>query len=1221
MEHTNDKDFLVARQNIIDQLKKSSIGGDWRSNESSSINYDPLYHFISGVIYPQDPENTGFFSDNNRDDENENPENESSDLFNEEENYKNISRSDQDDENDEKINNTIDQSTQLKQSAFGLTCISEQNELLTVNYGFSEYKPIFVKDVPEKKYFAVTKSKEAKERSIRNFDTRELAQEYVAGRPSKNYVIQERAKGMMGWKQIKHNGTHQFNLANISGVKTYDINPKLELRLSTRSKKNIAINTISISHKLHQTDGRSYETEDCYFQVGFEVCAENYDFKQIEPSLQSNAGDEAKSLALLFRDKLSYATGNGCGTDWEISTPPKKVWTEFLPEYEVKSIEPTGDFDLSMSRLANINDEEPKVDTFNILNDLSDSYKSWIENQEQQIESLDISHHETAKKHIDAARIWSKRISDGIDLLLKSEDAFTSFRLLNLAMLIQANRLTFLKQKEKDQDLQVDSENRFLKDKFNTNNHNDLEYRWRPFQLAFVIGMIPDILDPENSKTRDSVDLIWFPTGGGKTEAYLGVLGFSVIYRRIIDPEDDGVNAIMRYTLRLLTADQFRRSASLICALDFIRREKILSTDLGDKNISIGLWLGKKANPLTHKAAISEWKRLDRNGNQTFMLSECPWCKTHLTNQDNSGYESRRSKLIIRCPDEKCYFHEYLPIYLWQEAIFEEKPTLLLATVDNFAKLAWLPSALNLFNDLTKSPPDLIIQDELHLISGPIGSMVGLYETILLKILEREGIKPKIIGATATLSIEGGQSKSLYRGRESSIFPPQVLSWGDSFFAKEQDKKPGRKYLGFFGSSKGSMIESAFYAAIPLLQAVNKKLPILVSDAVEGSNNIQISDLDIKAGSKFSIFQKLESTSGLTEFVEYTIKEVKKYSEYLLAELDSPLLAPIHKGSEIYPNPQATEHAASPYGTLVWYFNSKRELAYISNQEIRMNDVLKNNARFENAGRLSDGNVPYRFARKIRQTRELTGRLSQDEIQSIILELRQPWYQVMSQENKKRGIDILYSTNMISVGVDISRLGLMIVHGHPRSTSEYIQATSRVGRQFPGLVVTVYNHAKSKDRSIYEMFKNYHQSFYRFVESVSVTPFSSGAREKALPAVFIALARSFGVSSPSLKTNDYPLLEKAKNWLLDSMDLVDPEERKMGEKELNNIISKWKNSQPESWGNMGGKTPDEVRLMGPSGSPINQNTIFNAPTSMRAVGSGVDVKFYVSDTGDEEDEF
>ena len=323
-------------------------------------------------------------------------------------------------------------------------------------------------------------------------------------------------------------------------------------------------------------------------------------------------------------------------------------------------------------------------------------------------------------------------------------------------------------------------------------------------------------------------------------------------------------------------------------------------------------------------------------------------------------------------------------------------------------------------------------------------------------------------------------------------------------------------------------------------------------------------------------------------------------------------------GAGIYPNPSSSDMARDPYGTLVWYFNSKRELAYISNQENRMRDRLKSDARYQNAGNLGDSKAPSRFARRINHTEELTGRLSQDEIQNIIAEVRKPWTQVMTQFDRKTGIDILYSTNMISVGVDISRLGLMLVHGHTRSTSEYIQATSRVGRQYPGLVVTAYNHGKSKDRSIYENFKNYHQSFYRFVETVSVTPYSSGARAKALPAVFIALARAFGVKQPSVSSNDETALTGAKDWLLSSVDLVDAEEYANTEKEINLIIKKWKNSQPTAWGQMGGMTQDEVKLMGVSGEPENNNIIFQAPTSMRTVAAGINIKFF-DEYGDLED--
>ena len=212
---------------------------------------------------------------------------------------------------------------------------------------------------------------------------------------------------------------------------------------------------------------------------------------------------------------------------------------------------------------------------------------------------------------------------------------------------------------------------------------------------------------------------------------------------------------------------------------------------------------------------------------------------------------------------------------------------------------------------------------------------------------------------------------------------------------------------------------------------------------------------------------------------------------------------------------------------------------------------------------------------------------------------------------------------MISVGVDISRLGLMLMHGHPRTTSEYIQATSRVGRRYPGLVTTVYNHHKSKDRSTYEMFKNYHQSFYRFVETVSVTPFSSGARARALPAIFVSLARHFGIGNPSLNDNshDNNALDKAREWILSSLTLVDPEEYNNTEKELDRIIKKWKSRLPTQWGKMGGMTNDEVRLLGVMGDPESDLTVFKAPISMRSVDAGVGVEFFKELEEIEEDEY
>lgn len=1162
LQEPKTEQYLDARKRIVNDLKNAVIGCDWQSDEEKTLNYNPLYHFVSGIIYPVTKIGKGFLKEQSS--ENDITEEMLVDEQQEEVESNLNSKSSNDDGEDEdplEEQNIIDQSTQYRQSSCGINFITSINEEIHIKYGFSKYEEDKIETAHGKKT---------------------------------NYI------------QKKTTEEIKFKIDANSINRSEQISENLILRLDSRKSNEQIISTVSISHQLQQDIETPFLLNDCYFHVGIQVKTIKDSFKPIKTPLQAGSGDQAASLDLLFRKKLSYATGNGCATDWDEGSKCKKIWTDFLPSYEVKSIEPTSEFDindLKMEKLANIEEEFSNDEALKGVTDICEQYKKWINEQEIEAKNLSSEHQLTANKHILSAKNWQRRIEKGVEIIKSNEDASLAFRLANHAMLIQANRLNLLERKKSNE--QIKCSNKDLFEDLKQNDHKKITYSWRPFQLAFVVGMISDIVNPETEKFRDQVDLIWFPTGGGKTEAYLGVLAFSILYRRILDPDDAGVVALMRYTLRLLTSDQFRRSSALICALDYIRANKILNVDLGDQDISIGLWIGRKGNPSTHADARKALNNLDIHGNQAFMLDECPWCRSHLTDPNDSGYEATRGKVIIKCTDESCHFNKSLPVYLWQEAIFDKKPSLLLGTIDNFAKLAWLDEAINLFSDERNSPPDLIIQDELHLISGPIGSMVGLYETVLLKLLERNGKKPKIIGATATLSLEGSQSKSLYRGKDSLIFPPQVLNWGDSFFAKEKKDKYGRQYVGFFGSSKGSMIESAFSASIPLLQAPNKILPILVNDAKKGDTHLKVSLRKLEKDSFFSIFH-----GG--QYTEYEIIECDDSDNEQSIIIDKGLKDDLKAGVAFYPKPTTKDLAYDPFGTLVWYFNSKRELAYISNQTNRMRDSLRSNARYEKFQVLGPPKAPSRFARQIKQVRELTGRLTQDEIQDIIRLLRMPWTQVMGSNNPFTGIDILFSTNMISVGVDIPRLGLMLMHGHPRTTSEYIQATSRVGRRHPGLVTTVYNHAKSKDRSIYEMFKNYHQSFYRYVEAVSVTPFSSGARSRALPAIFISLAKYFGINKPQLSDNnhDNDALNKAKEWILESLELVDPEEFKNTEIELNNIIKRWKNRTVTSWGKMGGMTNDEVRLLGVMGEPESDSTVFQAPTSMRSVDAGIGVDFY-----------
>jgi hypothetical protein len=332
-------------------------------------------------------------------------------------------------------------------------------------------------------------------------------------------------------------------------------------------------------------------------------------------------------------------------------------------------------------------------------------------------------------------------------------------------------------------------------------------------------------------------------------------------------------------------------------------------------------------------------------------------------------------------------------------------------------------------------PPDLVIQDELHLISGPLGSLVGLYETAVdaLATWEVDGtaVRPKVIASTATIRRAGDQVARLF-ARGLKVFPPPGLDARDSFFAlqrdrpQEQDDRPGRRYLGICAPGR-----------------------------------------------------------------RYKQVLIRAY----LAQLSAAWTV---LGRQ--PGPEA-----DAYMTLVGYFNSLRELGGMRRlvEDDVQNRLFRADERGQGRGRLI--------------LEELTSRKSASEIPATLDQLG---VERLNQDKRGGGgrppkgaryeppsIDVLLATNMISVGVDVQRLGAMVVAGQPKSTSEYIQATSRVGRRFPGLVMTVYNWARPRDLSHYETFGHYHATLYRQVEALSVTPFAPRALDRGLTGVLASLLR------------------------------------------------------------------------------------------------------------------
>ncbi len=597
----------------------------------------------------------------------------------------------------------------------------------------------------------------------------------------------------------------------------------------------------------------------------------------------------------------------------------------------------------------------------------------------------------------------------------------------------------------------------------------------------------------------------------------------------------------MRYTLRLLTTQQFQRAASLICAMEKIRRDD--PQQFGTAPITIGLWVGSGVTPNKEEDAKSRLNELARKGGEnSFILTSCPWCGAEMGRiepQKGNGFIRGYRKLLgpdrVRhvCDDSDCEFSkvspqskiEGLPVRIIDEHIYNSPPTLLVGTVDKFAMMPWIPEARKLFGiDVSErcDPPWLIIQDEMHLISGPLGSMVGHYETLVDALCERniagKKIKAKVVASTATISNAPDQIEKLFCRKKSVLFPSQGLKAGDSFFAIERNDLPGRKYVGVFATGLPSQMTTMVRTVSSMVQA-----------PVTGA-----------------------------------------YSE---DEID-------------------------PYWTQMIYFNSIRELGHAFT--LVRGDIPEYLSVIANKRLELEKDSPKR--RYIKQPKELTSRIASHEVASILGEL-------FKQHHKEEdAIDVCLATNMIQVGLDVSRLSLMVIAGQPKTTSEYIQASSRVGREAeigPGLVVTVLNPAKPRDRSHYEHFKAYHQSFYRYVEPTSVTPFAIPVRDRALHALVIALVRFLGGDdlrkNPGLEI-DETLKERITKIIRERAHFVDPDEEKGTLDQLDLIWKRWKRLHAARYGYFGS---DDVAadLMVPANNQF-EDTIrkpFPTPTSMRNV--------------------
>lgn len=919
------------------------------------------------------------------------------------------------------------------------------------------------------------------------------------------------------WQRYTRGGVREFVLKDgpVKAVAPDDLFSDVYLQGQIRKRDGHWVITLFLINA--QEEGRPKDEFQIFQPV---VTVEATDGKAIfckRLTIGSTDNIEDCLMAMLYRRHVEFAVGHGVSVHAETSieglgareeTSPElavdssslvrpdrafRLSTTFIPRYEVPRTDAatiTG-LTLDMKELAEADAKSlPKM-----LNPVVLAYKDWIDSEARKLddpnEGLD-QFGAAPEVAIKNCRQTLERIEAGLQLLQEDSKAFEAFQFMNRAMWLQRTHSIYAEQVRRGGHPDFDREIDLPKNR-----------SWRPFQIAFILLNIPGVtqLDhPERSEGPDAVaDLLFFPTGGGKTEAYLGLSAYTMGLRRLQGTVagrigDEGMAVLMRYTLRLLTIQQFQRATALICACESIRRRSLEKGDgrWGKTPFRIGLWVGRRTTPNRTDDAAEAIKQL--RGNQyggsgigsPYQLTACPWCGSAIEggkHLDAKTYPHGSARTLTYCGDKfgQCLFShrqapdEGLPVVVVDEEIYRRLPTLLIATVDKFAQMPWKGEVQMLFGQVngycerhgfkspeiedstfhprSKSgapsarllehsplrPPDLIIQDELHLISGPLGTLVGLYETAIdmLCTWEVNGkrIRPKVIASTATIKNADVQMRSLFL-RTVNIFPPPGLDVKDNFFSIQReptDEQFGRLYLGV--CSPGRRLKAV------LIQVY---VSLLCSA------------------------QALYEKHGKT---------------------------------------------VDPWMTLVGYFNSMRELGGMRR--------LVDDSIFTRARKQDRRGLVKRYLNG-EYLAELTSRMRSEEIPQILdklesvfdpkaEELRKEAYKKKNFKNvPKKPLDVLLATNMISVGVDVSRLGLMVVAGQPKTTAEYIQATSRVGRAFPGLVVTVFNWARPRDMSHYEAFEHYHATFYKHVEPLSVTPFSPGALQRGLAGLLVSMVRLRG---------------------------------------------------------------------------------------------------------------
>jgi hypothetical protein len=958
------------------------------------------------------------------------------------------------------------------------------------------------------------------------------------------------------------------------------------------------VNTSIAFDEVKQNDNRYYSTfnelvnQKSFFGVNLSVKSEylipysNHEYSQEI----DNSYSEDTTTAFIYDQFKDFAIGHGCSVKWSMQSELLVVETEYLPNCETPDIDPIPrdksknaikeDKEGFVSPLFLENSKSQEFKWLSIfsdandteiiigLNDFVDSYGSWIGLKRQDKKYQDI-YSGIAKQELDKCKDDYLRMKKNINDFLSgnsNKEKLDSFRLMNATMFMQLWHSVKVKQ---------GAVNSFINDEafehFNFSFYKNIaddklfskteSAGWRAFQLAFILLNLDGIFKPEDDakweKRNNWVDLVWFPTGGGKTEAYLGLIALTIINRRKeFKEKGGGTAAIMRYTLRLLTMQQFQRASLVIMALELIRRWG--NYKLGNEPINIGLWVGKNSIPNSNIDLIYEHEhKLNLKKENRIPFNNCPWCNSEIKGETKEDTETASSvynqnKVHLKCTNQKCSFSFGLgritrkrqdqgpiPVCLSDETIYQHPPALLFGTVDKFAQLAHKVNGQNngrnadsrrIFgtgnweNEKPRDgylPPDLIIQDELHLLLGPLGSAVALFESAVDQLCTREdGTRPKIISSTATTRNTQLQIAALF-DRKVNLFPKPGVECDDSFFA-------------FYRRTYKSIVDKT-----PEYLSKRKYIGILPTGRTQ-------------------IWMQMRLAAII--MTHRAIFELKELGEKHPIEFDSY---------------QDFEKAMDYYHTTISYFNSLKEVGKTQSQvqTYILKELRRVFSRVVRPQKLMHSIYTYGPI----QESELTGRLSGEEVKNELKSVETKWNakkRFASNENNEliRGKvppEFVVATNMISVGIDVSRFNTIIMNSMPRNTAEYIQASSRVARNDYGLVLTVHHPFRARDISHYEKFIEFHEKMYSYVEPISITPFTQKAVERYMGLYLATMLRHRTRFTERLSASDISKISEAEQSDIISELIEYFEERKVrmntNDKLISNLLKKENVEQISRW--------------------------------------------------------